>query len=45
MNCLTIAVYRKHVNLVSALLAIIKNPNFVSKLGTALHIAALLDDE
>ncbi|CAD8139178.1 unnamed protein product [Paramecium pentaurelia] len=45
MNCLTIAVYRKHVNLVQALLAIIKDPNFLSKRGTALHIAALQDDE
>ncbi|CAD8054936.1 unnamed protein product [Paramecium sonneborni] len=45
MNCLTIAVLKQHVNLVSALIATVKDPNFISKRGTALHIAAKLDNE
>ncbi|CAD8171818.1 unnamed protein product [Paramecium octaurelia] len=45
MNCLTIAVYRQHVNLVQALIANIKDPNYLSKRGTALHIAAQYDNE
>jgi serum/glucocorticoid-regulated kinase 2 len=44
MDCLTIAVYRKHNRVVNMIISRIENPNYVSRYGTALHIAAQNDD-